>query len=71
MSDPYIDLLKKVLTNTLFQSEPDIDGAVHRFIPEFTKHYINAPAISMLPMARMDNLATSSKRACGAAAPAS
>jgi O-methyltransferase len=56
MSDPYIDLLKKVLTNTLFQSEPDIDGAVHRFIPEFTKHYINAPAISMLPMARMDNL---------------
>jgi hypothetical protein len=56
MSDPYIDLLKKVLTNTLFDAEPDIDAPVHRFIPKFTQHYIKSPAITMLPMARLDNL---------------
>jgi O-methyltransferase len=56
MRDLYIDLLKKVLTNTLFETEPDIDDAIHRFVPAFTKHYIKSPAITMLPMARLDNL---------------
>jgi hypothetical protein len=56
MSDLYIDLLKKVLTNTLFEPEPDVDEEVHRFVPAFTKHYMKSPAITMLPMARMDNL---------------
>jgi hypothetical protein len=56
MSDLYIDLLKKVLTNTLFEQEPSIDEEVHRFVPAFTQHYIQSPAISMLPGARMNNL---------------
>lgn len=56
MSDLYIELLKKVLTNTLFEAEPDIDDDAHRFIAGFTRHYIKAPAITMLPMARMNNL---------------
>ncbi len=56
MTDQYIDLLKKVLTNTLFEAEPDIDDATHRFVPAFTRHYIESPAITMLPMARLDNL---------------
>ncbi len=56
MRDLYIDLLKKVLANTLFETEPDIDDAIHRFVPAFTKHYIKSPAITMLPMVRLDNL---------------
>lgn len=56
-ADLYIGLLKRVLTNTLFGEEPDADqkdefGFVHKFI----RHYISGQAISMLPMARMDNL---------------
>lgn len=56
MANLYIDLLKKVLSNTLFEAEPDIDDAVHRFVPEFTRHYIKGQAITMLPTARLDNL---------------
>jgi hypothetical protein len=56
MTNLYIDLLKKVLTNTLFEAEPDIDEAVHRFVPQFTKHYIQGQAITMQPMVRLDNL---------------
>jgi Macrocin-O-methyltransferase (TylF) len=56
MNDPYIDLLKRVLTNTLFRAEPDVDEEAHRFVAEFISHYIKAPAITMLPMARLDNL---------------
>jgi hypothetical protein len=56
MNDPYIELLKKVLTNTLFSVEPSVDEEVHRFVPAFTEHYIQSNAVSMLPAARMDNL---------------
>jgi hypothetical protein len=52
----YLDLLKKSLTQTLFQSEPDPDGAQERFIPDFVRHYIQGSAITMLPMARLNNL---------------
>jgi hypothetical protein len=53
----YLSLLKRVLTNTLFDREPDADEPEeHRFIPEFIDHYIKGPAISMLPLSRMDNL---------------
>ncbi len=53
----YIDLLKKALTNTLFEEEPDADEPdelhlVHGFI----QHYMKGPAVSMLPSARFDNL---------------
>lgn len=54
--DLYLDLLKKSLTNTLFEREPDPDGSLERFIPDFAKHYIRGPAITMLPMARLNNL---------------
>jgi hypothetical protein len=53
----YLDLLKKSLTNTLFEEEPDADEKdelhlVHGFI----QHYMKGPAVSMLPSARFDNL---------------
>jgi hypothetical protein len=56
----YLDLLKRVLTNTLFDGEPETDqeSELH-FVQGFIQHYINGPAITMLPIARMDNL-----RAC-------
>lgn len=55
--DLYLGLMKRVLTNTLFDSEPDVDqDSELRFVQGFIKHYINGPAISMLPVARFDNL---------------
>jgi len=55
--DLYLDLMKKVLTNNLFAREPDIENESElKFVQGFIKHYINGPAISMMPMARFDNL---------------
>jgi hypothetical protein len=53
----YLGLLKRSLTNTLYEAEPDADAEnQYRYVHEFTAHYIQGPAVSMLPMARMDNI---------------
>ena len=53
----YLDLLKRSLTNTLFEVEPDADAELEaRYVADFTRHYIKGPAISMLPLARLDNI---------------
>jgi hypothetical protein len=52
----YLNLLKKSLTNTLFNFEPDVDDDEFRFVRQFTEHYVNGAAVSMLPLARLDNL---------------
>jgi hypothetical protein len=53
----YLDLLKKSLTATLYQIEPDASQEdEHRFVSEFMQHYIEGPAVSMLPLARFENL---------------
>jgi hypothetical protein len=53
----YLDLLKKSLTNTLFEAEPDADQEDEmRYVQGFLEHYINGAAISMLPRVRFDNL---------------
>jgi hypothetical protein len=53
----YFDLLKRSLTNTLFAAEPDADAELEaRYVAGFVQHYIQGPAISMLPLARFDNL---------------
>jgi Macrocin-O-methyltransferase (TylF) len=55
--DLYLDLLKRSLTNTLYTNEPDADQKDEfRFVQGFIKHYISSPAVSMLPLARLDNL---------------
>jgi hypothetical protein len=55
--DQYLQLLRRVLTNTVFQEEPSPDQEnLVVFAQEFIGHYINGPAISMLPRARFDNL---------------
>jgi len=54
--DLYLDLLKKSLTNTLRKSEPDVEAEHWQFVPNFVQHYIKGDAVSMLPMARFDNL---------------
>ena len=61
MADPafhlYARLLKRSLTNTLFAPEPDADQPSEgRFVQQFLSHYIEGPAISMLPLVRFDNL---------------
>jgi hypothetical protein len=53
----YLDLLKKTLTNNIFAVEPDTDRKNEAaFASAFLRHYINGPAISMLPIARLNNL---------------
>jgi O-methyltransferase len=54
--DLYLDLLKRSLTNSLFSVEPNNDKQNPRFIGRFIKHYMNGPAVSMLPLCRFDNL---------------
>jgi hypothetical protein len=55
-AERYLDLLKRVLTNTLFAEEPDVNASQAAFVTRFLGHYVNGPAISMLPLARMDNI---------------
>ena len=54
----YLDLLKRSLTNTLYSQEPDADSSDDDpgFFKEFIAHYMNGPAISMLPLSRMENI---------------
>jgi hypothetical protein len=52
----YLDLLKKSLTNTIFETEPDIDDDEFRFTIQFASHYVNSNSVSMLPVVRFDNV---------------
>jgi hypothetical protein len=53
----YLDLLKRVLTGTLFRVEPDADAPGQMaFVRDFISHYIEGEAVSMLPLARFHNL---------------
>ena len=54
----YLNLLKKSLTNTVFSCEPDIDDDEFRFVHLLAEHYVSGPAVSMLPVARLDNIET-------------
>ena len=53
----YLSLLKRVLTNTVFNPEPDAsEGSTFRYVEASISHYQQGPAVSMLPIARLDNL---------------
>jgi hypothetical protein len=52
----YLDLLKRSLTNTIFETEPDIDDDEFRFTMNFEAHYVRSDAVSMLPLVRLDNI---------------
>jgi hypothetical protein len=52
----YLDLLKRSLTNTLFETEPDIDDDEFRFTMHRVEHYVNSYAVSMIPLGRFDNI---------------
>jgi hypothetical protein len=56
MSALYLDLLKRVLTNTVFAAEPVVDADDASFPLRFLDHYVDGRAISMLPLARLDNI---------------
>jgi Macrocin-O-methyltransferase (TylF) len=55
-ADLYLDLLKRSLTNTIFEIEPDIDDDEFRFTMQRVTHYVNSDAVSMIPLARFDNI---------------
>ena len=56
-SDLYLDLLKRSLTNTIFSDEPDANQeSSPRYVEAAITHYQNGPAVSMLPLVRLDNL---------------
>jgi hypothetical protein len=53
----YLDLLKRSLTDTVFNSEPDANEEdTLRYVSAAITHYQEGAAISMLPLARLDNL---------------
>lgn len=52
----YLELLKRSLTNTIFEREPDIDDDEFRFTMKRVSHYVNSDAVSMIPLARFDNI---------------
>ncbi len=52
----YLDLLKRSLTNTIFESEPDIDDDEFRYTMNCATHYVNSDAVSMITWARFDNI---------------
>ena len=52
----YLNLLKKSLTNTLFDFEPNVDDDEFRFVRDRAEHYVKGGAVSMLPLARLDNI---------------
>jgi hypothetical protein len=53
----YLDLLKRSLTNTVFRPEPDAsEGSTPRYVEAAITHYQLGAAVSMLPLARLDNL---------------
>ncbi len=53
--DLYLNLLKKTLTNTIYTAEPGEESEA-TFVRGFIDHYIQGSAVSMLPLARLDNL---------------
>jgi hypothetical protein len=52
----YLDLLKRSLTNTIFETEPDIDDDEFRFTMNCASHYVESNAVSMITLARFDNI---------------
>ena len=47
--DLYLDLLKRVLTDTIHAPEPDLENdSPSQFMQGFLQHYIRGRAISML-----------------------
>ena len=55
-ADLYLDLLRRSLTNTIFDIEPDIDDDEFRFTMQRVSHYVNTNAVSMIPLIRFDNI---------------
>jgi hypothetical protein len=57
LKQAYLDLLKRSLTDTIAGAEPDHDTRqLSKFVVEFTRHYIDGRAVTMLPLARLDNI---------------
>jgi O-methyltransferase len=54
--DLYLNLLKRVLTDTVFAAEPNADDDGMGYLQGFIEHYIRGRAVSMVPMVRLDNL---------------
>jgi hypothetical protein len=57
VADLYLGLLKKILTNNIFAKEPDANTSdVRRYVAGAIQHYQQSSAVSMVPIARLDNL---------------
>src|ERR1700679_2760048 len=55
-TEMYLDLLMRSLTNTIFETEPDIDDELFRFTTLPVQHYVKSNAVSMIPLARFHNI---------------
>ena len=55
--DLYLDLLKKVLTDTLYEAGPSLDvDSPAAYLQNFISHCIQGRALTMVPQARLDNV---------------
>lgn len=55
--DLYLDLLKKVLTDSIFVSEPSLETQSETsYIQSFIQHCIKGRAMTMVPTARLENV---------------
>lgn len=52
----YLNLLKRVLTDTLFAAEPNADDEGMEYLQDFIRHYIRGRALTMVPLVRLDSL---------------
>ncbi len=53
----YLELLRKSLSNTIFDAEPNPEeDYAPRYVAAFARHYVQGRAVSMLPLARLENL---------------
>jgi macrocin-O-methyltransferase TylF-like protien len=56
-SDLYLDLLKKVLTDSIFHAEPNLETQSETsYIQSFIQHCIKGRALTMVPAARLNNV---------------
>lgn len=53
---PDLELLKKILTDTVDAREPDAETGGPRFIVDFLHHYFQGNAVTLLPLRRLDHL---------------
>jgi len=52
----YLELMKRVLTDTVLSNEPSVEEGELEYLDGFIQHYIRGRALTMVPTVRLDNV---------------